>query len=59
VDELVRPELEGGVLDQLYEGDQETPGVRSVDNESLQQDSGDLLLNSLGVCLGEQIEETT
>jgi len=55
----VRPELEGGVLDQLYEGDQETPGVRSVDNESLQQDSGDLLLNSLGVCLGEQIEETT
>jgi len=59
VDELVRPELEGGVLDQLYEGDQETPGVRPVDNESLQQDSGDLLLNSLGVGLGEQIEETT
>jgi len=59
VDKFVRPELEGGVLDQLYEGDQETPGVRSVDNESLQQDSGDLLLNSLGVCLGEQIEETT
>ena len=39
MDELVRPELEGGVLDQLYEGDQETPGVRSVDNESLQQHS--------------------
>ena len=31
------PELEGRVLDQLDEGDEETPGVRSVDNQPLQQ----------------------
>ena len=37
MDELVGPELEGRVLDQLDEGDEETPGVRSVDNQSLQQ----------------------
>ena len=37
MDKLVRPELEGRVLDQLDEGDDETPGVRSVDNQPLQQ----------------------
>ena len=37
VDKLVGPELEGRVLDQLDEGDEETPGVRSVDNQPLQQ----------------------
>jgi len=58
VNELVRPELEGGVLDQLNEGYQEPPGMWPVDNQSLQEDSCDLFLNSLCVCLSEQVEET-
>ena len=33
----MRPELKGGVLDQLNEGDKEPPGVRPVHNQSLQQ----------------------
>ena len=37
MDKFMRPELEGWVLDQLDEGDEETPGVRSVDNQPLQQ----------------------
>ena len=38
VDELVGPELEGRVLDQLNEGYQETPGMGPVHNQSLQED---------------------
>ena len=37
MDKLVRPELERGVLDQLDEGDQETPGVGPVDDQPLKQ----------------------
>ena len=33
---LVRPELKGRILDQLNEGDEETPGVWSVDNQPLE-----------------------
>ena len=40
VDELMGPELEGWVLDQLDEGDQKTPGVGSVYNQTLQQNPG-------------------
>mgnify|MGYP001299742647 FL=1 len=36
VHKLVRPELEGRILDQLNEGDEETPGVWSVDNQPLE-----------------------
>ena len=43
MDELVGPELEGRVFDQLDEGDEETPGVRSVDNQPLQQNPTILL----------------
>ena len=43
MDELVGPELEGRVFDELDEGDQETPGVRSVDNQPLQQNPTILL----------------
>ena len=35
---LVFPEVVGGVLDELNEGDEQAPGVRSVHNQSLQQD---------------------
>ena len=41
VDELVRPELEGGVLDELNEGDEQAPGMRSVHNQPLQQNPAD------------------
>ena len=37
MNKLVRPELERGVLDQLDEGDQETPGVGPVDDQPLKQ----------------------
>ena len=37
VHELVGPELERGVLDQLDEGDQQAPWVGSVHNQPLQQ----------------------
>ena len=35
--ELVVPELEAGVLDELDEGDEKTPGVRPVHDQPLQQ----------------------
>ena len=108
VDELVSPELEGGILDELDEGDEESPGVGPVHDQPLQQHPnggdedehgieennqeenvedgrvcsandggdiddgeddatatadddvakpGDLLLNGLGVGLGEEVEE--
>ena len=37
VDELVRPELERRVLDKFDEGDEETPGVRPVHDQPLEQ----------------------
>lgn len=37
MDKLVGPELEGWVLDQLNEGDQQAPGVGPVHNQPLQQ----------------------
>ena len=40
MDKLVRPELESGVLDQLDEGDQETPGVGPVNDQPLKQHPG-------------------
>ena len=57
VHELVGPELEGGVLDELYKGDEEAPGVRPVHDQPLQEHPGDLLLDGLGVGLGEEVEE--
>ena len=47
------PKLEVWVLDELYEGDEEPPGVGAVDDEALEQDAGDLLLDGLGVGLLE------
>jgi len=57
VDELVVPELELRVFDKFDERDEKTPRMRSVDNQSLQQDSRDLLLDRLRVGLGEQVEQ--
>ena len=50
------PELELSVLDELNEGDEQSPGVWSVDNESLQQHPCDLLLDGLRVGLSKQVE---
>ena len=38
------PELEGGVLDELDEGDEETPRVRTVHDQTLQEHPRDLQL---------------
>ena len=51
VNKLVRPKLEGVVLDQLNEGDEETPGMRSVDNQSLQQHSANIKCRILNLSL--------
>jgi len=46
-DEIVSPKLELRILDQLDEGDEETPRMRSVDDETLEQHPRDLLLDRL------------
>lgn len=40
VHKVVAPELEGRILDQLDEGDEETPRVRPVHYQPLQQNPG-------------------
>ena len=40
VHEVVAPELEGRIFDQLDEGDEETPWVRPVHDQPLQQNPG-------------------
>jgi len=57
VDKLVRPELEGRVLDQLDEGDEQPPGMGSIHDQSLQQHPCDLFLNGLSICLSKQVEQ--
>ena len=39
VDKVVFPEVVARVLDQLNEGDEQSPGVRSVHNQTLQQNT--------------------
>jgi len=56
-DELVLPELEAGVLDELDEGDEEAPRVRPVHYQPLQEHPSDLLLYGLGVGLGKEVEQ--
>ena len=59
MDELVVPELELWVLDEFNERDEQTPRVRSVDNQPLQQHACYLLLNRFRVGFSEQIEQST
>lgn len=56
--EFVRPELVDGVLDELYERDEQPPRMRPIDDQPLQQHPGDLLLHGFRVRLGEQVEQT-
>ena len=41
VNKVVFPEVVGGVLDQLNEGDEQAPGMRSVHNQTRQQDTAE------------------
>ena len=47
VSKVISPEVIAWILDQLNEGNQQTPGVWSVHNQTLQQYTGDLLLDNL------------
>lgn len=54
----MRPELVDWILDELNEGDEQAPRMRSVHDQPLKQHSGDLLLNRFGVGLGEQVQQS-
>lgn len=53
VHKSMAPELEGRILDQLNEGDEETPRVRPVHYQPLQQnpgeEEGDVVVNGLNL----------
>mmetsp|Transcript_2978 Transcript_2978/g.5335 ORF Transcript_2978/g.5335 Transcript_2978/m.5335 type:complete len:511 (+) Transcript_2978:47-1579(+) len=55
--ELVVPEEIAGVLDEFDKGDEETPWVRSVDDETLEKDAGDLFLDDVLGGFGEHEED--
>lgn len=57
VDEIVVPKLELRVFNQFNESDEQAPRMRSVHDESLQQNSRDLLLDRLGVGFEKQVEQ--
>lgn len=57
VHKLVLPKLVGRILDELDERDQQAPRMRPIHDQPLEQHSGYLLLDGLGVGLGEQIEQ--
>lgn len=44
--EVVSPEVVAWIFDQLNEGDEQSPGVRSIHNQTLQQYTGNLLLDN-------------
>lgn len=48
--EVVAPELEGRILDELYEGNEETPGVWPVHDQPLQQNPERAGVSGSGVC---------
>lgn len=54
---LVTPELERGILDELNESDEQSPRMRAVHYQSLQQDSSDLLLDGLCIGLRKEVKE--
>ena len=53
------PEVIGRVLDELNECYEQPPWMRSVHYQPLQQNSGDLFLNSLSVGLSKKREKST
>ena len=59
VDKLVLPEVVSGVLNEFNEGDEQSPRMRAVYYQPLQENSSDLLLNGFSIGLGEQREKGT
>lgn len=57
MNKLMWPEFVDGVFDEFDERDEQSPGVWSVDDESLEEHPGDLLLHGLGVGFSEQVQE--
>lgn len=53
---FVIPEFESRIFDQLNKGDEKTPRMWSVHNQSLQQDPSDLLLDGLSVGLSKEVQ---
>lgn len=47
------------ILDQLNEGDEKTPGMRSIYNQSLQQHPCDLLLYNFKISLRKKVKKNT
>lgn len=54
---LMTPELEWRILDELNKCDEQSPRVRAVHYQPLQQDSSDLFLDGLCVCLSKQVKK--
>ena len=59
MNELVLPEVISGVLDELDEGNEESPRMRSVHYQPLQENSSDLLLNGFSIGLSKQRKKGT
>ena len=57
MNKLVLPKVVSWVFDELDKSDEEAPGMRTVNDQSLQQDSRDLLLYGFSVGLGKEGEE--
>lgn len=51
------PKLVRRVLNKFDERDEQSPRMRSIYDQSFQQNSRDLLLDHFGVGLGEQVQE--
>ena len=52
------PKVVGGILYELNESDEQTPGVWPIHYQSLQQDSCDLLLYGFSISLGKQRKQS-
>lgn len=55
--ERLLPEFIAGILDEFDEGDEKTPWVRTMNNKTLEQDTGDLFADQLILGLEEEVEE--
>ena len=51
------PEVVSRILDELDEGDQQTPRMRPVHDQSFEEHARDLLLNDSELGFGEQVQD--
>ena len=54
MNKLVLPEVISGILDELDQGNEQSPRMRSVHYQPLKENSHDLLLNGFSIGLGKQ-----